>query len=1013
MWGSVRTLSLKSRALFLCLAFALGGASVLHAGGQPESPLAEAERLIQQQHYTDALKLLAAIQKENPDLRDETSRLMMQVMAVTQKYNEVLTQLSEARAAGDVNAMLKLVPQLQKIDPGRAPEVAQSTSLLVGFLKLMNAAQGLLAEGKVRDALALYLLPFSDPAKAGFQLPQKEFQAAGDGPLIVATVNQDVSRTVSTATLALKSIDALAAAPAKLAAFLGATLPADSAGTFDALTAPFMTYAGSEGQVRALTASLQQVRAALRQESDKNRDSPYLQYLVWLCQGRDGTQEGIIHAVQLLWQDSARAAAESVRTNAAAAFAAARARYESNALDEADAAFTDAALRGLLSVKAAALASAALKTSAAAGWGFSKEDAARAASLAAQVSDAQESVAESGAYHLLIGYRRELGALPVVVPDAAIDAAKSAAEVSQLTAARGTIGARLDDAAAQGKLWLNRAADWEAKAAAGAASAEVPQSARAVASLFTAFASMDLQPRDSSYALRLAAIAGSGFPARLDAAIALRKKGLDLRDGTVDGAVPTGTALVEKYPDQALADFATASDNLDSLITDITAQEQNLQGEKPWVTASSGYSALFNGTAGHPGYNDLLANARDERASLDTFRAAAQTQIDDAALASREGDNWFNQAQAALAKTDPDGATTFLDKSISSYIRSLAEAFSDHATTRTGRDQEELANKIVNLRSTIAVANAQKAIAQVNQLLTNKDFLGASDALDAAARDWSQSQSQTYPPFDSLRQNIQNAVELSQGRDISVLDPKADIVNGFIKNAQDNLAAGRLPAATQNVNDALAVAPNYGAAKILKLQIQKQKDPVQFQKDAAAQIAQYTTMAASTSVGRPADRLQRAPGLLEAGPKFATSLASTIRELEYSLNLVRRPPTASQIAQANALVAQADNRQQPGTPEAYQAALDLLKQAIQINPGQRGGEQALRPDRARRGTLRRSSPCHRPMRRNTSARMRSPTTAPTRMPMTSHGRIWKTTRNQGYASLKLLKKKLEVLLNIS
>jgi hypothetical protein len=27
--------------------------------------------------------------------------------------------------------------------------------------------------------------------------------------------------------------------------------------------------------------------------------------------------------------------------------------------------------------------------------------------------------------------------------------------------------------------------------------------------------------------------------------------------------------------------------------------------------------------------------------------------------------------------------------------------------------------------------------------------------------------------------------------------------------------------------------------------------------------------------------------------------------------------------------------------------------------------------------------------------------------------IWKTTRNQGYASLKLLKKKLEVLLNIS
>jgi hypothetical protein len=985
----------------------------LHAGGQPESRLAEAERLIQQQNYAEALKLLATIQKEDPDLRDQTSRLMLQIMTVQQSYNKVLKAMSEAQAAGNVEEMLKLAPQLQKINPAQASPIVQSTGQLVGFLKLMNSAQALLASGMEKEALAQYLLPITDPAKAGFELPQKDFEAEGYGPLITATVTKDVARALSTATAALNAADALAAVPAKLAAFLGAALPAESSAAFDALTAPLVVYARSEGSIRALSASLQEVRATLRQESGKNRDSPYLQYLTWLCIGRGESPEGIIHALELLWQGTDRAVADSVRTNASAAFERALSLYDAGALPGADAAFKDASDRNLLSVKAAALASAALKTSAAAGWRFSAEDTARAASLSVQVFEAQEKVGEAGAYRIMIGYRRDLLALPVVTPDAAIDAAKSAAEVSQLAAARTIISGRMDDSAAQQKLWLNRAEDRAAKAAVGAASPRAEQSARAVAGLFDAFASTDLRQRDISYALRIATIGGSGFPARLEGAIALRKTGLDLRDGTVNGEVPSGGSLAERHPDRAVPVFATASSNLDSLIADITAYEQKLQREKKWVTASAGYAALFNGTPARPGYNDLLTSVRDERASLDTYRAAALTQIDGAALASSEGDTWFSQAQNALAKKDPEGAESFLDKAISSYIQSLAGAYSDHAATRTGKDQEDLANMIVNLRSTIAVANAQKAIAAVNQLLASKDFLGASDALDAAARDWAQSQNQTYPPFDSLRQNIQNAVELSQGRDISILDPKADIVNGFIKNAQDNLAAGKLAAATRNVNDALAVAPNYGAAKVLKLQIQKQTAPAKFQQDAAAQIAIYTKMASNSASAE--DQRTAYNALLDYSKldaKFAAQLASTIKELEYQLNLARRPPTASQINQSNALVVQADIRQQQGTPEAYQAALDLLKQAIQIDPENAGasrlyGQIVQRRDASTAVTL---TPAD-------AAKYKQA------YDLTNNGsyqnaydlvmEIWKTTRNQGYASLKLLKKKLEVLLNIS
>ena len=996
----------------LCLALALGGASPLHAGGQAESGLGEAEKLIQQQKYSDALRLLASIQKDKPDLADETARLIAQVMAVSQSYNKVLALLQEARVNGDIQAMQKLVAQLMKIDPSRAPEIAQSTSLLAGFLMLMNGAKDLLAAGKPADALARYMLPISDPAHAGFALPQKEFEAAGYGPLIVATVTQAVTLTLATATAAVTSASELAAIPTKLVSFLGGTLPPDSPSAFDALIAPLAEYAGSEGSVRALAASLMDIRATLQRESSTNRDSPYLQYLVWLCLGRQGTQEGIVYALQQLWEGSARSVAESVAKNAAQSFDSAHARFAAGALDAAAAAFSNAAARNLLSVKAAGLVSAALKTSAASGWGLSADDASRAAALAAQVSLAQEAVAEAGAYQQLIGYKSELAALPAVILEAPVDPAKSGADLALLASARATIAGRIEDSNAQQKLWTVRASVWDSAAASGAASARVGPSARAMAALFNEFALNELQRRDALYAMRIAAINGSGFPSRLASAIQLRIKGLDLRDGSINGEVPKGSSLVEKHPDLAIPVLAAASDNLDALIADISAQEQVLQAEKPWVKASAGYDAIFNGTAASPGDNQLLATARDERAHLDAYRAAALAQQDDAALASREGDNWFNQAQAALGKRDPDGAESFLDKAVGSYIKSLAEAFSDHAATRTTKDQEDMAARIVTLRSSIAVANAQKAIAAVNQLLANKDFLGASDALDAAARDWAQSQSDTYPPFDSLRLNIQNAVELSQGREISSLDPKADIVNGFIKSAQDNLAGGKLQAATQNVNDALAVAPNYGAAKVLKLQIQKQTNPVKFQTDAGSQMTLYTNMARSSV---PEDQRTAYNALLDYSkldPRFSTQLAPTIRELEYQLNLVRRPPTPAQINQSNTLVAQANARQQEGSPEAYQAALDLLKQAIQINPDNAAasvlyGQIVQKRDAAAPVTLSPADAAKYAQARDLANSGSYQNAYDLVM------EVWKTPRNQGYASLKLLKKKLEVLLNLS
>ncbi|HEY9593885.1 MAG TPA: hypothetical protein VHE79_05370, partial [Spirochaetia bacterium] len=468
----------------------------------------------------------------------------------------------------------------------------------------------------------------------------------------------------------------------------------------------------------------------------------------------------------------------------------------------------------------------------------------------------------------------------------------------------------------------------------GYASPDVARSARDMADQFSRLVTQDLRQRDIAYALRLDAIDSLAFPRRLAEARDLTARGEDERDGTQDGKLPADTqGIAVRHPDLAVTTFRSAAAALDALIDEMEKHATRIRADKPYVTESPGFQALFSGSAAAPGLDGLLSEAQAVRVQCEQLIAGAQGLVDQAAVFSREGDNWFGQAVAAVGRNDPDGADSFLEKATESYVKSLASAYTDHAAARTGKEQSDLAARILNLRNAIAIQSAQGAIASITRMVKNRDYLSASVALDAAESAWGQTQEGTYPPFDNLRQNIQNALDLSQGRDISRLDPKADVVNAFIKNAQDNLSAGRLADAERNVKDALAVAPNYGAAKVLELMIKKQTDPAGFQKDAQAQINQYIAMAADA--GSPAGQKTAYLALLDYSrldPSFATRLRGTIQELEYSLGLARRPPTPQQIRQSDDLMARAAAVQDAGTMAAWQEALRLLKQALQINP---------------------------------------------------------------------------------
>jgi len=936
----VLTLGLKAPALILCLGLLLiGAAASLYAGGQGESRLAEAQKLIQQQDYNGALRLLSAIQRTNPNLRDETTRLISEVIIIRgQMYNSVLAQLVKALyEEHNEEKGLQLIAELERIDPVRALNEAAGAFDFVRFFKLMDNAAALIAARKIPEALSLYLLPFTDPKAAGFTMQKPDFDSARYGNVITTSVQNTVSRIVSVGDQEIKEAPRVAAVPGAVGSLLSGAPAQGALEGFDAAVSPLREGVSAEGSIRVIAAALSDMNKSIKETGGKGREDAYLKYVISICLGREKKTEGIARALQVLWQERAQEAANESEAAASGTFTAARAAYDAQDFKSADAKFDDAYYRSVVALKAVALAGAGLVVSAPTGWSVSPGGA---ESLQVQISRAsteQEQAAEAQAFRKLIHYRTELGTLPVTTVHAAVDVAKVQEETAQLSAARATLSARAVDAGADETEWRARSSALTSRMSSGVQLGPLAQSAGAMADRFAGLIEGDLQPRDLSFALRLARIRGIADQENLDKAVTLKKQGQDLMDGTQDGKkVEDVVGILKLYPDQAAQRFEAGSALVDSLTKDVGDLTQSLQADKPYVAQNPAILALLNGQEGATGYISLLEQARTEQNDLHQLLDKARKQVDDAAILSKQGDSWFAAAQNLLNRKDPDGANAQLDSASDAYLKSQGIAYTAYAEKRFDKDIPDLRAKILGLKTSIANANAERALAIIDQRLNARDFLGASDALEAAQRDWNQTQTSPNPSFEIRSINIQNALQISQGRDISRLDPKADVVNTFIKYARDAMATNRLTEAEQNVNFALAVAPNYGTAKVLALQIKKQTNPNAFQKEAAAQIAEFTKLAAdkTNTQGQRTAYL----ALLDyqrLDPAFAAQTRNTILQLEYDLQLKRRPATAQQVAESNQLVQQANSLQQQGTPEAYQQALDLLRQAVVINPDNR------------------------------------------------------------------------------
>ncbi|HVO38872.1 MAG TPA: hypothetical protein VMV03_07570 [Spirochaetia bacterium] len=918
---------MKTLALLLCLLLlpVVPGFS----GGAREADLSEVQRLIDTLDYPAALRLLAKIQREHPEQRDETQRLIVHIINTQgEKYNEVLgSVLHVLYDQGDEVKAAPMIDELRRLDPSRSVSDAQKLTGYLKFLKLMTSAAALLGQKKYTDALSLYLLPITDPEKAGFDMDKPTFDSSPYSDLIKASVRDAVVKIVGTASDAARDEPALRPAAAASVAVLASTPGEGSVSRLADALSPLSKEMFREKTVRQTAAGLETLNRTLADKAKAGRGDPYVQYIIWLSAGRKSRgPEGIAEAVRRMWQGQAASVADKAVESASSSLPDARKLFDSGNYAAADPALEKVYYRGLLAVKASVLAGSSVQPLP--DWSLAASDNDLLKGVLPRVSTAQEVAGEAAALRMMMAWQREFQGFPRLE-----DVSPSA-----LPDLRARMRKLADDAQRQGAQWQSRLDGLTAQVAWGLPVQPLVDSAADTARRLGVLGGQ-LQERDTAYALALAASEAGNLQADYRQAVDRLQQGQDKLNGTVNGKTPAEGIFVERNAGAALDLFDAARAGLDSITAGTSGFRQEWQHERSSISASREMTALLGGLS------DLDRRVADTRVELDRVSRLSQEQHRNALAKRREGDQAFSDASKAIAARSYDTAKVQLDAARGLYLDSLLLEENKDVRRRYTTDIPSLLDKINQSIFESYVAEADAQIAAGRKLFSNGEFLKASITLEQAQARWrSTVGDRPNTDLDNLMERVRNALRLSGGRDLSPEDSRAPAVNGFLNLANAKVAqadklqktdSGRkrlLDDAYNNVLSALDLAPVYRTAKALQLRIRKLEAPNDstFRAEAGGEIAEILTEYRSGRGQR--DRLYFSlKDYQDLFPDYP-GLKDAVQSLEVELGFRVREPSAAEVARSNNSYAEAVSLYDPANVLTFDPSLKLLDDSISLNP---------------------------------------------------------------------------------
>ncbi len=937
-------------ALLLPILLAIAAAPA-GAMGSRENPLAVADDLIGQQKYNEAVEVLTAYIRENPDRFDQAQRRLRKIVEIRSQYNKeanlLLKSLVEDPENEDLH--LRLIRKLEEMERNPSPEVqefVEQTKLAILFTKnrvqlerIMEEGQALAGQGRFTESARRYT--------AGFELYRPEFEFGGFDPITVRAAFQRISDVESQIGRFEASQPSLNASAALLRDAFTSGDPGRMDAALPAAEDVLAALAGLRTETLAAGEALRTQFELFRKANPELTDDSFLPFAYRFILGRSDAEkpEGIAGAMASQWA----ALFDSVSGSADATL--------DRQMADAGTAFSDGRFPASDTSYQAAKATAERALRFQGLWSLF---------LPTDVTDPPSAfgrtiVSVRGSDYLRLQHLRDTAEASAALAALRTELAAQETRERELTAAldavlagTGSPESALSDGLTVLRGLRTRTAELrkgisELDAAARARGAELAKLSgsgnppRGALEVQTAFESRIAGSSETAAAfeVRTVALAAKAetdvqeyrLKARTDDLARARR----LAEGAVPEGAPEGTPPLPYSAQIILDEIQKADGLLTALRRDAAVIVSQYSGEPEAFSSAPSVLAQID-----------RARALDAPAAklASEGRALAQTARDRqlaAGSAKAEADLRLRQARDALASDNLETAKNRLSEARQKYTESLQLDYKRDVEQTSDAQIKDLNERISKRAQDLALKKKAALLSEGKSLYNAGEFGAAVDRLEQAQKAGNEAGLPEDKVVSIYLGLAKAALAVRTDRVVLPTDSKYGSISTLLSLAKESFEAGKAAlarkdeaqareawvAARQRISEIKSEFPKNQEARILELRIDQMEDEKKFRDQFKLMVDQARTRIDN---GKELETAYNDLKDLETLDPGNLDLQDKILKLEYVLGLKKRPPDERALSESEALTNEARTIYNSGETRRYPTAITRLDRALELNP---------------------------------------------------------------------------------
>ena len=901
------------------------------AAGQREDPIEEAENLISERRYNEAIEILQDVARSDREQFDEAERLLRDIRQTRARYNDLWEQLIDIlqNEPDNVAEANRIIEEMEEIDDAPTEQALEEFEQwrnivrlrfnLNRFEEISARALELIAEDAYREALGVYA--------GGLGIFREEFLELDYDDELVENALESENMLAS---LGQEREEVFENFEASVAGFIE-TIESDELSNEAALEELFQA-AEEVAELESRIAGIGGAVAALDRQARETRElgdpDPYLTFLRWFAYGRSAQagREGMFAAVRIFVEREIDRIVD---------YGSSTEREEGESITELldEQRFTDA-----------------------------QEAAENLAQRMAALDQSLELNSLRSEYREALAPGVSRAAVPDRSPaqqafDIATDAATAIAGLSGL---RGEVSAApsADESLEQlESVWfewssvVQNALEYDQFFASAHdrrdqdENADEPSRPSLVQSLEpyrdgllqeitdheAELATLYLEELSTRYSDRLSEAALSR-----ENAVLVGLDGVDYdrpEDVPVDPEPPDEDAaeLTFRYPSIARERLDQSEAELQQMLNELQESVERLENPNDHLLEREHIVALIERV------NALLEEGAEELEQQRTTLAELDERIEESDELREQVEELLAQSEATV-EDDPDEAERLFSQAEDSLIEALELQQDPDFRDRIDERLVDLGAQIRDARYRLAVAEVREKINEGRSVYRQDNFGEAEDVLIEARELWSSVENTENSEVEYWLRLTQSALTLQDDRELTDTDPLFRALGSYLSLAYTAFEQARqaeqagnteemnrqLDRAERNIQSVTVARPFNRDARVLSLQVAEMRDTDEFE----AIFEQRFQQAQEAAQEDPTEALNDLYDLREVDPDWP-GLEEAIVDVEILAGVREPPQDDTRVEEAEQLFAEAQTAFDQGNNAQ---ARDLLEESIELNP---------------------------------------------------------------------------------